>query len=67
MTARANSPIASGCRARAASAAAYSRSRPGKASIAVWSPGLDALGQFAARPLALEALSKRMGWSMFGA
>jgi glutaminase len=40
---------------------------PGKASIAVWSPGLDAQGNSKLGQIALEALSKRMGWSIFGA
>lgn len=40
---------------------------PGKASIAVWSPGLDAAGNSLLGQIALEALSKRMGWSIFGA
>lgn len=40
---------------------------PGKASIAVWSPGLDASGNSQLGQLALEALAKRMGWSIFGA
>ena len=40
---------------------------PGKASIAVWSPGLDASGNSHLGRVALEALSKRMGWSIFGA
>lgn len=40
---------------------------PGKASIAVWSPGLDPSGNSHLGRLALEALSKRMGWSIFGA
>ena len=39
---------------------------PGKASIAVWSPGLDASGNSHLGQLALEALTKRMGWSIFG-
>ncbi len=39
---------------------------PGKASIAVWSPGLDAAGNSHLGQIALEALSKRMGWSIFG-
>ena len=39
---------------------------PGKASIAVWSPGLDANGNSHLGRVALEALSKRMGWSIFG-
>ncbi len=40
---------------------------PGKASIAVWSPGLDAQGNSQLGQLALEKLSKRLGWSIFGA
>ena len=40
---------------------------PGKASIAVWSPGLDANGNSYLGRVALEALTKRMGWSIFGA
>jgi glutaminase len=40
---------------------------PGKASIAVWSPGLDANGNSRLGRDALETLSKRMGWSIFGA
>ena len=40
---------------------------PGEASIAVWSPGLDATGNSHLGRIALEALSKRMGWSIFGA
>ncbi|MGZ6023041.1 MAG: glutaminase, partial [Rhizomicrobium sp.] len=40
---------------------------PGKASIAVWSPGLDANGNSHFGRVALEALTKRMGWSIFGA
>ncbi len=40
---------------------------PGKASIAVWSPGLDASGNSRLGRIALETLSKRMGWSIFGA
>ncbi|MEP7032247.1 MAG: glutaminase [Pseudolabrys sp.] len=39
---------------------------PGEASIAVWSPGLDANGNSHLGRMALEALSKRMGWSIFG-
>ncbi len=39
---------------------------PGKASIAVWSPGLDAAGNSHLGRIALEALSRRMGWSIFG-
>jgi glutaminase len=40
---------------------------PGKATIAVWSPGLDANGNSHLGRIALEALTKRMGWSIFGA
>jgi glutaminase len=40
---------------------------PGKASIAVWSPGLDAHGNSHLGRVALETLSKKMGWSIFGA
>ncbi|HSI41532.1 MAG TPA: glutaminase [Xanthobacteraceae bacterium] len=40
---------------------------PGKASIAVWSPGLDANGNSHLGRIALEALTKRLGWSIFGA
>lgn len=39
---------------------------PGKASIAVWSPGLDAAGNSHLGRLALEMLVKRTGWSIFG-
>jgi glutaminase len=40
---------------------------PGKASIAVWSPGLDANGNSQLGRVALETLARRMGWSIFGA
>jgi glutaminase len=40
---------------------------PGKASIAVWSPGLDANGNSHLGRVALEALTRRTGWSIFGA
>lgn len=40
---------------------------PGKASVAVWSPGLDANGNSHLGRFALETLAKRMGWSIFGA
>ncbi len=40
---------------------------PGKASIAVWSPGLDDYGNSRLGRRALEKLAKRMGWSIFGA
>jgi glutaminase len=39
---------------------------PGKASIAVWAPGLDKAGNSHLGRIALEALTKRMGWSIFG-
>ncbi len=39
---------------------------PGKASIAVWSPGLNAIGNSAAGTRALELLAKKTGWSVFG-
>ena len=40
---------------------------PGKASICVWSPGLDAAGNSHLGRIALEMLVKRTGWSIFGA
>ncbi|HVV40330.1 MAG TPA: glutaminase [Nitrobacter sp.] len=40
---------------------------PGKASIAVWSPGLDKHGNSHLGRVALETLTQRMGWSIFGA
>ena len=39
---------------------------PGKASIAVWSPGLDKNGNSHLGRIALEKLTKRLGWSIFG-
>lgn len=39
---------------------------PGRASIAVWAPGLDAAGNSHLGRVALEMLTKRMGWSIFG-
>ena len=39
---------------------------PGRASIAVWSPGLDDSGNSHLGRIALETLTKRMGWSIFG-
>lgn len=39
---------------------------PGKASITVWSPGLDRAGNSHLGRVALEALTRRMGWSIFG-
>lgn len=38
---------------------------PGKASIAIWSPGLDGHGNSLVGSLALEELSRTMGWSVF--
>ncbi|WP_029004648.1 glutaminase [Azorhizobium doebereinerae] len=38
---------------------------PGKASIAVWSPGLDRHGNSVLGSLALERLAKAMRWSVF--
>jgi glutaminase len=40
---------------------------PGRASIAVWSPGLDAAGNSHLGRIALERLTRRLGWSIFGA
>jgi glutaminase len=40
---------------------------PGRASIAVWSPGLDAVGNSHLGLAALEMLSRRLGLSIFGA
>ncbi len=40
---------------------------PGKASIAVWSPGLNANGNSQLGTLALERLTDATGWSVFGA
>jgi glutaminase len=40
---------------------------PGKASIAVWAPGLDANGNSHLGRVALEMLTRRTGWSIFGA
>lgn len=39
---------------------------PCKASIAVWSPGLDPNGNSHLGRIALEMLANRMGWSIFG-
>ena len=38
---------------------------PGRGSIAVWSPGLDASGNSHLGRIALEMLAQRMGWSVF--
>ncbi len=39
---------------------------PGKASIAVWSPGLNRVGNSLIGSIALEKLAKATGWSVFG-
>mgnify|MGYP003653212061 CR=1 FL=1 len=39
---------------------------PGKASVAVWSPGLNHNGNSLLGSLALEMLAHRTGWSVFG-
>lgn len=39
---------------------------PGKASIAVWSPGLDRIGNSLLGTRALEMLVQETGWSVFG-
>ncbi len=39
---------------------------PGKASIAVWSPGLDTIGNSKLGTMALELLASKTGWSVFG-
>ena len=39
---------------------------PGKASIAVWSPGLDNVGNSKLGTEALEKLVQHTGWSIFG-
>ncbi len=40
---------------------------PGRASIAVWSPGLNAQGNSYLGNKALEKIAQRTGWSVFGA
>jgi glutaminase len=40
---------------------------PGKACVAVWSPGLNANGNSLLGTAALEMLAQRTGWSIFGA
>ena len=40
---------------------------PGNASIAVWSPGLNKVGNSALGSQALELLATKTGWSVFGA
>lgn len=40
---------------------------PGRASIAVWSPGLNNSGNSRLGTLALEELARRTGWSVFSA
>lgn len=39
---------------------------PGKAAVAVWSPGLDPNGNSTLGTLALEMLAGRTGWNVFG-
>ncbi len=39
---------------------------PGRASIAVWSPGLNAQGNSQLGTLAVERLAQKTGWSIFG-
>lgn len=39
---------------------------PGRASIAVWSPGLNSYGNAKLGSLAIEKLARGMGWSVFG-
>jgi glutaminase len=39
---------------------------PGKAAVAVWSPGLNANGNSATGTRALEYFARRTGWSIFG-
>ena len=39
---------------------------PGKASIAVWSPGLNATGNSMLGAQAVEMLARDTGWSVFG-
>lgn len=39
---------------------------PGQASIAVWSPGLNAQGNSKLGTEAVEALARRTGWSVYG-
>lgn len=39
---------------------------PGKASVVVWSPGLNANGNSLLGSVALEMLAQRTGWSVFG-
>ncbi|MFT6267364.1 MAG: glutaminase [Alphaproteobacteria bacterium] len=39
---------------------------PGKASIAVWSPGLDTIGNSKLGTQALELFAAKTGWSVFG-
>ena len=39
---------------------------PGRASIAVWSPGLSAQGNSQLGTLAVERLTRATGWSVFG-
>ena len=40
---------------------------PGHAAIAVWSPGLNKVGNSALGSVALELIAQKTGWSVFGA
>lgn len=40
---------------------------PGHAAIAVWSPGLNKVGNSALGSVALERIAQKTGWSVFGA
>jgi glutaminase len=39
---------------------------PGRASVGIWSPGLNAYGNSQMGTLAAERLAREMGWSVFG-
>jgi glutaminase len=39
---------------------------PGRASVAVWSPGLNDRGNSLLGTLAMEKLARATGWSVFG-
>ncbi|MEX0955228.1 MAG: glutaminase [Rhizobiaceae bacterium] len=55
-----------GMPAKSGVAGAITAIAPDKASIAVWSPTLDENGNSLLGTLALEILSEKMGWSIFG-
>jgi glutaminase len=38
---------------------------PDRAAVAVWSPGLNEVGNSQVGTLALERLAAKMGWSVF--